>query len=345
MAYEDMRRQTLLGNVANNMIAMGNRTAATSPAEAIQQLQMREQAKKRATLQDTLAMRQEDRLRLKQSRDAEALKTEAAREQQRRDIYAGNQGQPLVEALQGAGFPGEAGQVYSTQPKPVIPKEQLSLGFRTYLKSHNAEASPESYEAWQKDEREKAAAGGPAGERWSRINQDFMKDFSTTKANVLQTRVSYEAMLDSEKALNSGEFISGTAANWKLKFAKLANLAGANNDELITNTETYAKSMGRQTAEIIKAFGAGTGLSDADREYAEGISGGTISLNKNTMKRLTTLAKKYYKMGVDDYNSQAKLIKGKDTEGRLFMDLSPIELNSRGTTPPPAAGGWSMRKL
>jgi hypothetical protein len=74
---DDMTRQTLLGNVANNLIAFGQRGPATSPADALMQMRMNRQKQQSMGLRDTLAMRQEDRLiaaqeLAKKKREAEA---------------------------------------------------------------------------------------------------------------------------------------------------------------------------------------------------------------------------------------------------------------------------------
>ena len=50
---------------------------------------------------------------------------------------------------------------------------------------------------------------------------------------------------------------------------------------------TRAIEVGR----IIKLFGAGTGLSDADREYAEKIVAGNITMTEEAMRRLLAMSK------------------------------------------------------
>ena len=69
-----IRQQTLLGNVANNLIAFGNRTQAVSPADALSKM-------RKSNLVDTLAMRRAER---------EDLATEIARKKQElaRTTYA-----------------------------------------------------------------------------------------------------------------------------------------------------------------------------------------------------------------------------------------------------------------
>jgi hypothetical protein len=51
-------------------------------------------------------------------------------------------------------------------------------------------------------------------------------------------------------------------------------------------TDAFIKERASEVAQVIKAFGAGTGLSDADREYAEGIAGGRVEMNEQALRWL-----------------------------------------------------------
>ena len=60
----------------------------------------------------------------------------------------------------------------------------------------------------------------------------------------------------------------------------------------VSNTEAYISLIGREVGRVIKDFGAGTGLSDADREYANKIAGGDITITKDGLRRILSIAKK-----------------------------------------------------
>jgi len=86
--------------------------------------------------------------------------------------------------------------------------------------------------------------------------------------------------------LESGIY-SGSAANIKLGFDKWLQETGVDvGGQIASNTEAFAGLMGLQVGKIIKQFGAGTGLSDADREYAEKIAGGKITLTEDSLRKL-----------------------------------------------------------
>jgi hypothetical protein len=118
MAYEGMDQQTLIGNIANNLIAMGNRTAPTSPADALMQLNMNKQKLKSMGITDTLQMNQEDRL--KRKAELEVKKHELALQQQERArIALQSMGRPQggQQSTQ-ASFPQQLGNAIPGQNPP-----------------------------------------------------------------------------------------------------------------------------------------------------------------------------------------------------------------------------------
>lgn len=157
----------------------------------------------------------------------------------------------------------------------------------------------------------------PGEPRYGRINEKRAESLEAQQLKLEDTAIALKNLSESEKMLNDA-IISGFGADWRLSFAKAANLVGANNEELIANTEAYMNSMGRQTAEIIKAFGSGTGLSDADREYAQGIAGGSIKISPKAMKKLINMAKKGYMNKLEVHNKKAKVFHDADTQGQLM---------------------------
>ena len=113
--------------------------------------------------------------------------------------------------------------------------------------------------------------------------------------------------------------LTGTGAEIKLgagKLLKAVGLISGEGEQLISNTETFIANAGNLVAEVIKAFGAGTGLSDADREFAKGIVGGTITLDGESLKRLIKLQARATRKKIQEHNKQiAKLGEGVDQFG------------------------------
>ena len=117
-----------------------------------------------------------------------------------------------------------------------------------------------------------------------------------------------------EQGLVTGKF--GEFSLGARKVLSSLGLATEEQDELIGNTEAFFKFRGRAVAEIIKAFGAGTGLSDKDREYAEGIAGGSIVLEEISIAKLLELERKYAYMAIDANNDVVdRLVKVSGDDG------------------------------
>ena len=73
--------------------------------------------------------------------------------------------------------------------------------------------------------------------------------------------------------------------------------------ERVERTETFFADRAKAVAEVIKAFGAGTGLSDKDREYAEKAAGGQIVMNEGTMKRILAMERRAMRGAIKTYNA------------------------------------------
>jgi hypothetical protein len=105
--------------------------------------------------------------------------------------------------------------------------------------------------------------------------------------------------------------ITGTGADF---FIGLNNaLAQAGIDfgyaDAAANSQAYAAAMGANVGRIIKQFGAGTGLSDADREFAEKMAGGKIALTKTALQRILSINDRAANRVIDLHNRNVKNIK------------------------------------
>ena len=118
--------------------------------------------------------------------------------------------------------------------------------------------------------------------------------------------------------------LTGTGAEIKLgagKLLKAVGLVSGEGEELISNTETFIANAGNLVAEVIKAFGAGTGLSDADREFAKGIVGGTITLDGESLKRLIKLQARATRKKIQEHNKQIAKLGGEIAQFGMTVDV------------------------
>jgi len=127
-----------------------------------------------------------------------------------------------------------------------------------------------------------------------------------TKAQSAENSLNLSARL--KPLLSNKDFISGTLGNTRLAVAKALDLPGAE------ETQAYFSGVGGQVAEIIKNFGAGTGLSDKDREFAEKIAGGSIELTPAAIKRIVALNDEASKFILNKYNKRRSELSTKDKE-------------------------------
>jgi len=95
---------------------------------------------------------------------------------------------------------------------------------------------------------------------------------------------------------NLDEMITGKLANAELfvRGAKqaIASAVGLDpEDPKLENTQVFIALAAPRVATIIKDFGAGTGLSDADREFAQLASGGDITMTANALRSILKILK------------------------------------------------------
>lgn len=129
--------------------------------------------------------------------------------------------------------------------------------------------------------------------------------------------------------LKSGA-ITGTGADFFVGFNNALKQAGVDFGyaDAAANSQAYAAAMGANVGRIIKQFGAGTGLSDADREYAAQMAGGKISLTETALRRILDINDKAANRVIDLHNKNVSGIKTN----------IPLTVEKPTFTPPPPSG-------
>lgn len=110
--------------------------------------------------------------------------------------------------------------------------------------------------------------------------------------------------------LNDKNFISGTFADARLAVARAAGID-------VSATEGFLSGMAEQVAARIKAFGTGTGLSNADRDYALAWAGGKPDLSTKGIARI---------MRINDQSSD-EVMKKYNKEREFLSKAEPRILN------------------
>ena len=121
-------------------------------------------------------------------------------------------------------------------------------------------------------------------EKGAEATVDLQKE-AEVKASA--ARMSQLFIDDSTKLIESGQIVSGLGANVKLQALRVrAAMKDKAAAAQVVATETFQINAANQVLSIIKNFGSGTAVSDADRAYATRMAGGDISLNEGSLARI-----------------------------------------------------------
>ena len=191
------------------------------------------------------------------------------------------------------------------------------------------------------------------GEEVSAIDPTLLRQSMGDDANVLNEKIrpaitslgTVDKML---KLLDSGEVITGAVAKPELYIKAVAKDFGVGEFPDVATTQEYIANAGRQVGQVITLFGAGTGLSDKDREFAEKIAGGDISVPRKALKRIVQAARdtieretKAYDARIQrKYSEQAGLNPQQQAFALNSLSIENLsELFPNGTTQPTPTGG------
>lgn len=114
---------------------------------------------------------------------------------------------------------------------------------------------------------------------------------------------------EGRKLLDSG-MITGVGAEWRTKFGQaLQQIGFSKEQDAVKNTQAYGALIAANVAKHIKEFGAGTGLSDADREYAMKMAGGDISFDEKSVRDVLRINEEMARNFIRNHNKSVKGIK------------------------------------
>lgn len=140
-----------------------------------------------------------------------------------------------------------------------------------------------------------------------------------------------------------GDVFTGPIADVKLNIARALNVAGANNQEKIANTEALVAATGQSTLDAIKGagLGAGQGFTDKDLKFLQGVAGGTINLTAQTLTELASLQHRAATRAAESWNKRVQEIP-KDVLQGTGLSSAPITVPPLSKTAPavksPAVG-------
>ena len=150
------------------------------------------------------------------------------------------------------------------------------------------------------------------------VSKQFGKEFVAERASAMDAVKSLESANEAVSLLDSG-IITGTGANFILGVGKALKQAGVYSGEALANTEAFYANQAVQVASIIKAFGAGTGLSDADREYAEKAAAGKITMTEESIRKIIDINSRASTRVIERFNEKAQEV---NKSGKIPFSLT-----------------------
>lgn len=129
--------------------------------------------------------------------------------------------------------------------------------------------------------------------------QDLSKarDVADTASDSMRTLQQAKGMLD------KGMY-TGSMADARLALGKLAAPLNPGIRDKVANTEAFQSVMGQQVLNIAKQLGSGTGISNADREFAAKVAGGSINLDSQTINRLIDIQERNAKNQIQRFQQR-----------------------------------------
>ena len=195
----------------------------------------------------------------------------------------------------------------------------------------------------------KAANEGKAPKNYNIVKlppqeQEFEKELGSGQAKaILKSKEQAEdarEMLDTVNIgrgiLKSGT-ITGAGADFFVGLNQALKTAGVDFGyaDASANSQAYVANMAQNVGKLIKLFGAGTGLSDADRKYAIEMAGGRIALDRKALEKILDIQERASKNVIGRHNKKVSGIKSK-TDLNVELDDEPA------ATPKTNSKGWKL---
>jgi hypothetical protein len=196
--------------------------------------------------------------------------------------------------------------------------------------------------AGKSDVNVRVDTAGP-GAFYKELGEGAAKDFRDAQGKAHSAISAIQTGNIARGLLDDG-VITGTGADFRLGLGKALATAKLTNGDSVANTEAFMSTMGRVTLDLVKQLGAGSGISNADRDYAAMVAGGRIDMSENGIRRLLDINDRVSRRFIDDYNKRAVLLKDDErlpeAMRKTLMVESPAAYERKA---PKANGGAAMR--
>ena len=161
------------------------------------------------------------------------------------------------------------------------------------------------------------------------LGKEQAKDFTKRQQNAVDAGRALQGINNAKRLLDEG-VVTGTGADFVVSFGKGLERLGFNLGDELDNSQAFLAAQASQVAQIIKQFGAGTGLSDADREFATKAAAGDISMSEDAIREIIRINETAYRNVVKDFNKSVDELEqregGTGVPFELRVELPPRDV-------------------
>lgn len=152
-----------------------------------------------------------------------------------------------------------------------------------------------------------------------------------------QDAVSIIDTVETGRGLLKSGMITGAGADFMVNLNQALKTAGVDFGyaDAAANSQAYAANMAQNVGKIIKQFGAGTGLSDADRQYAEKMAAGKITLDAKALNKILDINERGARNVITRHNKDVEGIKT-NIPLKVEVPVKRAEPATAATAPPVA---------
>lgn len=129
-----------------------------------------------------------------------------------------------------------------------------------------------------------------------------------------------------------GGIYSGAFAENQLALQKLGSFLGVADPAAIQNTETFRTQIKPIVLDTVKGLGAGSGVSNADRDFAMQAVGSDIKLDEGTIRRVLDITERSARAKIERHNSLASQMLETQPELKQIAPMLQVEM-PQGMTP------------
>jgi hypothetical protein len=133
-----------------------------------------------------------------------------------------------------------------------------------------------------------------------------------------------------------GGMPTGIAANIQVGLQRVGQLMGMPYNPQLTNAQEYMMEVANLVKQEIKAFGSGTSITDADREYTQNMVGGNITQQAEALEAMLKIYKEAAEGTINQYNdivSDVSSDVGSDNMGTFRPITLPEDISSTQLSP------------